>query len=39
MPFMQLMLLHVFQSMAYFNELVRRQLVSAEAYEAREPGL
>ena len=39
MPFMQLMLLHVFQSMTYFTELVRRQLVSEEAYEAREPGL
>lgn len=39
MPFMKLMILHVFQSMTYFTELVRRQLVSEEAYETREPGL
>lgn len=39
MQIVQVMLLHVFQSMAYFTEFVRRQLVPEEAYEVREPGL
>lgn len=39
MQIVQVILLHVFQSMACFTEFVRRQLVPEEAYEVKEPGL